>query len=179
MENFKDLISTRRSIRKYTDTKLEPEQVELILAAALKSPTSKNAKPWEFLVVEDKDQLENLSNLKKSSVKIISNSAISIIVMANPLISDVCIEDASIASMMMQLQAEDLGLGSCWIQVRGRQTEQGIDSEEYIKDLFEIPSYMMILSVITIGYKAENKQPRREDNLPWEKIHLGKYRQSE
>lgn len=176
MATFQDLILKRRSIRKYTEQPLSTEQVELILTAALKSPTSKNAKSWQFIVVEKRDQLEALSKLKKSSQKIVSNSALSIIVLGDPIKSDVWIEDASIAAIMIQLQAEDLGLGSCWIQVRGRETESGIDSEEYVKDLFDIPMHLSVLAVITIGNKAENKPPRIDDNLPWEKVHIDTYR---
>lgn len=50
----------------------------------------------------------------------LADAAMAVVVMADPLASDVWIEDASIASIMIQLQAEDLGLGSCWIQVRER-----------------------------------------------------------
>ena len=176
MASFHELISKRRSIRKYTEQPLTTEQVQLILAAGLKSPTSKNAKSWQFIVVEKKEQLEALSKLKKSAPRIVSNCAIAIVILGDPIKGDVWIEDASIAATMIQLQAEDLGLGSCWIQVRGRETEFGIDSEEYIKDLLNVPMHLRVLTVITIGNKDENKEPRSEDNLAWEKIHVDTYR---
>jgi len=176
MADFQELISKRRTIRKYSEQPLSTEQVQLILTAGLKSPTSKNAKSWQFIVIEKKEQLEALSKLKKSAPKIVSNCAVAIVILGDPIKSNVWIEDASIAATMIQLQAEDLGLGSCWIQVRGRETEFGVDSEEYIKDLFDVPMHLRVLTVITIGNKAENKEPRSEDNLPWEKIHIDTYR---
>ncbi len=51
MENFHDLVINRRSIRRYTDQQLDPEQVKLILEAALMAPTSKNSRSWHFVLV--------------------------------------------------------------------------------------------------------------------------------
>ena len=89
--------------------------------------------------------------------------------------SDVWIEDASIASIFMQLQAEDLGLGSCWCQIRNRQTEHEEDASQYIRGLLNIPYQLEVLSVIGFGYKEQPNKPFDESRLQWEKIHLGTY----
>lgn len=175
MNSFSDLISKRRSIRKFTSELIVPEHVELILKAGLKSPSSKNAKPWHFIVVEDKEQLEKLSHVKKTACKFLTDSALAIIVAADPLVSNVWIEDASIASIMMQLQAEDLGLGSCWIQIRDRYNVAEISSEECVKDLLELPMQLQVLSIIAIGHKDQEKAPIDDDSLEWEKVHIGKF----
>jgi nitroreductase len=173
--NFSNLISKRRSIRKFTSEPLKPEQVEQILKAGLKSPTSKNAKPWHFIVIEDKDQLQQLSLCKKMGGKLIAESSLAIVVVADTIVSNVWIEDASIASIVMQLQAEDLGLGSCWVQIRGRYTANETSSEEYIKDMLNLPMQLEVLSVIAIGHKAQEKPIISDDGLPWEKVHIGKF----
>lgn len=175
MNSFSELISKRRSIRKFNDTPLSPEQVELILKAGLKSPTSKNAKPCHFIVVEDKDILQKLSESKKGSSKLLAGASLAIIVTADPLVSDVWIEDASIATIVMQLQIEDLGLGSCWIQIRERQTAIGTSSEEYVKDILDLPMQLQVLSILAIGNKIEAKAAIDDDNLQWEKVHIGKF----
>lgn len=175
MTDFQQLIKNRRSIRKFTGESLTPEQVEAIMKAALMSPASKSSNPWQFLLVEDKETLDKLSLCKKSSSKLLAGCALAIIVLADPLVSDVWIEDSSIASILMQLQAEDLGLGSCWIQVRERFTAEGIPSEEYIRTLFDVPLQLQILSIIAIGNKDQERPPFNEDNLQWEKIHIGKF----
>ncbi|WP_165023384.1 MULTISPECIES: nitroreductase family protein [unclassified Dysgonomonas] len=177
MSYFHDLISRRRSTRKFTEEQLTPEQVELILKAGLKSPTSKGANCWQFLVVEDKEQLEKLSLCKKMASKLISNCALAVIVLADPSESDVWIEDASIASIMMQVQAEDLGLGSCWVQVRQRHTAEDGSSEEYVRKLFDIPSQLQVLSVIAFGNKEKERPPFDDEKLQWEKVHIGNYKQ--
>lgn len=175
MTDFQQLIISRRSTRKFTDEPLSPEQVETIMKAALMSPSSKSANPWQFLLVEDKKMLDKLSYCKKSSSKLIAGCALAIVVLADPLTSDVWIEDSSIASIMIQLQAEDLGLGSCWVQVRERYTMSDTPSDEYIRELFDIPMQLQVLSVIAIGNKAQKRPPFDEEKLQWEKIHISKF----
>lgn len=175
MNSFSELISKRRSIRKFKDIPLTPEQVELILKAGLKSPTSKNAKPCHFIVVEDKDILQKLSECKKGSSKLLAGASIGIVVTADLLVSDVWIEDASIATIVMQLQIEDLGLGSCWIQIRDRQTPIGASAEEYVKDILDLPMQLQVLSIIAVGNKIEEKPAIKDDDLQWEKVHIGKF----
>lgn len=111
MENFSDLITKRRSMRKFTEEELTQEEVVSLLKAALMSPTSKRTNCWQFIAVDDKETLAKLSICKESGSAFIKDAALAIVVLANPLVSDVWIEDASIASIMIQLQAEDLGLG--------------------------------------------------------------------
>lgn len=175
MTDFQQLIIKRRSTRKFTEESLTSEQVELILKAALMSPTSKSSNAWQFLLVEDKEMLEKLSHCKKMGSKPIAGCALAIVVMADPFTSDVWIEDSSIASIMMQLQAEDLGLGSCWIQIRERNTAADTPSDEYVRELLDIPLQMQILSIIVIGHKAQERPPFDEEKLQWEKIHVGKF----
>ena len=115
MENLHQLLVNRRSTRRYTSESIDPENVRLILEAALLAPTSKNGRPWQFVVVEDKDMLQRLSECKPAGAAPIANASLAIVVAADPTISDPWVEDASIAAAFMQLQAEDLGLGSCWI----------------------------------------------------------------
>lgn len=175
MTDFQQLIINRRSTRKFTEEPLSSEQVEIIIKSALMSPTSKSSNAWQFLLVEDKDMLEKLSHCKKSASKLIADCALAVVVLADPLTSDVWIEDASIASIMMQLQAEDLGLGSCWVQIRERYTIADTPSDEYIRVLFDIPMQLQVLSVIALGHKAQERSPFDEEKLQWEKIHIGKF----
>jgi nitroreductase len=118
MNNFSELITNRRSMRKFTDEELSQEEVVSLMKAALMSPTSKRSNAWRFIVVDDKETLRKLSCCKEHGAAFLAGAALAIVVIADPLASNVWIEDASVASIMIQLQAEDLGLGSCWVQVR-------------------------------------------------------------
>ena len=162
-------------MRKFTGEELTQDQVLTLLKAALMSPSSKRSNCWQFIVIDDKDMLEKLSLCKESGAAFVKDAAIAIVVTADPLASDVWIEDASIASVMIQLQAEDLGLGSCWIQVRERFTANGVPANEYIHELLDLPLQLQVLSLIAIGHKGMERKPFDEPHLQWEKVHINKY----
>lgn len=98
MKNFHELLVNRRSIRKYTDEAISPEDVQLILEAALMAPSSKNSRPWEFITVEDKKKLELLSYCKEFGAAPIGKCSLAIVVCADPAQSEAWIEDATVAS---------------------------------------------------------------------------------
>lgn len=175
MENFSELIKRRRSMRKFTGEELTQDEVVSLLKAALMSPTSKRSNSWQFVVVDDKSTLELLSKCKEAGASFLKDAAVGIVVLGDPLASDVWIEDASVASIMIQLQAEDLGLGSCWIQVRERYTATGMSADEFMHGVLDIPLQLQVLSIIAVGHKGMERKPFDEDKLQWEKIHLNKY----
>ena len=170
MENFSELLKVRRSMRKFTDEELTQEEVVTLMKAALMSPTSKRTNAWQFIMVDDKELLEKLSHCKAQASQFIADAPLAIVVTADPLVSDVWIEDASIASIIIQLQAEDMGLGSCWVQVRERFTASGMPS-----DVLDIPLQLQVLSVVAIGHKGMERKPFSEEHLQWEKVHINKY----
>ena len=176
MKSFHDLLVARRSIRRYTDEPLAPEQVQTILEAALLAPAGKHRNPWQFVVVEDKAMLGELAKAKEHGAAPIASAAIAIVVVCDPYTSDTWVEDGSIASILIQLAAADLGLASCWIQMNGRLTADGRQAEEVIRMLLNIPPDQRILSVISIGHAAEERPPHNLDELQWEKIHIGEWR---
>ncbi len=175
MENFNELIKARRSMRKFTEETLEQEQVVTLMKAALMAPASKRSNCWQFIVVDDKETLKRLSACKAQSASFIADAALAVVVVADPLLSDVWIEDASIASIFIQLQAEDLGLGSCWVQIRNRFTADGTPSDEYVRSVLDIPLQLQVLSIIAVGHKDMERKPFNEDFLQWEKVHINKY----
>lgn len=175
MNSFIELIRNRRSTRNFTEELLTPGEVELLLKAALMAPSSKGKNPWQFVVVEDKETLKKLSLCKDHGASFLEGCMLAIVVLADGMLSDVWIEDSAIAAVYIQLQAEDLGLGSCWAQVRGRYTPQDTDTDEYVRRLLNVPYQLQVLSVIGIGHKAQERKPFDEANLQWEKIHIGSY----
>lgn len=178
MNQFHELLINRRSIRRYTDQPIDPEDVKLILEAALMAPTSKNSRPWQFIVVEDKDMLQRLSECKDNGAAPIARAPLAVVVAVDPSLTDPWIEDASIAASFMQLQAAALGLGSCWIQVRGRFRADGIPSEEYVQELLGIPETMPVVCIISIGHKDEQRKAVDTSKLLWEKVHIGSWKEA-
>ena len=176
MENLHDLLINRRSIRKYTDEPVDPDHVRLILEAALMAPTSKNARSWQFVVVEDKDTLQALGQCKPSYATSIANAPLAVVVCADMTKSEAWIEDASVAASFMMLQAADLGLGSCWVEVRDRYRDDGEPSEEYVRSLLGIPEENSVVCILSIGHKDEQRRPIDTAKLLWEKVHIDRWK---
>lgn len=175
MNSFIDLLRNRRSIRKFTAQKIEPEKIEYLKKAILMSPSGKRQNEWEFIVVQDKDTLTKLSESKEHGSELIAQAPLAFVVLADTTKSDVWIEDCSIATIILQLAAETLGLGSCWVQCRLRSKKDGTPSPDYVRQLLEIPEHYAILSMVAIGYKNETRKPFDEEKMQWSKIHEEKF----
>ena len=175
MTNFKDLVQLRRSHRKFTDEEIDAEDVKLILRAALMAPTSKSQRSWQFVVVDDKTDLEKLSDAKDMGGQFLKGAPLAVVVLGDPVQNDCWIEDGSIAAISMQYQAEELGLGSCWIQMRGRGLTDGTTADTVIQWVLGIPENLSVLCIIAIGHKADERKPQNEDRLKWENVHVDKY----
>ena len=118
---FIDLLRARRSIRRFQDRPVEQEKIDILIEAMLRSPSSRGLSPWEFVVVTEKETLVRLSQAKSYGSSFLKNAPLAIVVCADPKKCDVWVEDCSIASILLHLAATDLGLGSCWIQIRLRE----------------------------------------------------------
>lgn len=176
--NLHQLLLIRHSIRKYTSQQIPAEDVKTILEAALLAPSSKSKRPWQFVVVDERPVLEALSECKDFGGKPIANAAMAVAVVSDPAQSDCWLEDASIAAIFMHLQAAALGIGSCWIQVMGR--DKGDESaEDIVRGILGIPESLKIPCIMTFGYQDETRKPVDPDKLLWEKVHIGKWRQDE
>jgi len=169
-----NILYKRRSIRKYKATKLDPATVQQLLKAALLSPWSKGFQPWQFVVVEDTEILTQLALAKKGS-RFLKNAALGIVILADPAISDVWVEDAAIAATILHLTAESLGLGSCWVQIRERQFTETESCEEYVRRILELPENLKVAMIISVGYPDESKPPYTDKDLKFDKVHLDKY----
>ncbi|MBP8717976.1 MAG: nitroreductase family protein [Candidatus Atribacteria bacterium] len=169
------IIKKRRSIRLFQDRRVEREKADQIIKAALLSPSSKNNNPWKFIVVEDKEILLKLSDSKEHGSKFLAKAPLAIVVMADPKQSDVWIEDASLAAIFMILTAQDLGLGSCWIQIRKRNHSVNLSSEDFIKDLLGIPDDLRILCLVAVGYPAEDKPEKTIAEIKLNDVFLNRY----
>jgi nitroreductase len=96
---FLDLVRKRRSIRLFKDKEVEEEKVNKLIQAVLMSPSSRNIKPWNFIIVKDREMLNQLSRSKEHGSKFLKNANLGVVVFSDKEISDVCVEDASIASI--------------------------------------------------------------------------------
>lgn len=172
MDKLNQLLIERHSIRRYTDQPVDADDVRLILQAALLSPSSKSKRPWQFVVVENRSTLDRLAGCKDFGTKPIATCAFAVVVAVDAAQSDCFIEDASIAAAFMQLQATELGLGACWIQVRNRFTADGTPAEDIVRETLGIPENLTVECIVTVGHKDEQRRPVDPDKLLWEKVHI-------
>lgn len=175
MESLHSLLVKRRSIRHYSDEPVSEDDIKLILEAALLSPTSKSARAWQFVVVNDKETIESLAQCKPMGADPLRRAPLAIVVAVDPTATEPWIEDASVAATCMMMQAADLGLGCCWIQVRDRYSADGLPAEEYIQGILGMPDTLPVVCVLAIGHPAQERKPQDLDKLKWEQVHLGKW----
>jgi len=172
---FLSLIQKRRSIRRYLPWPVEKEKIDVLIEAALRAPSSRGFNPWKFIFVTQRDVLKMLSVTKEHGSSFIRNAPLGIVVCADAVKSDVWVEDASIASIFIQLAAESIGLGSCWIQIRERMHDKEKTAPEYISEILNIPSGLKVQSIIAVGYPEKRKPPHAKEDLQYDKIYLNSY----
>lgn len=170
-----DLLLKRRSARKFTLQKVEPEKIEKLLQAALLSPTAKNLHSCEFIVIKDEKMIKKLAESKPHGADFLALAPLGIVIIGNTDTTDVWVEDASIAAIDVQLEAESLGLGSCWIQIRGRNYSDNRSSGKFISELLNIPDNYEVEAIIAIGYKASVSKDNTLKSLNKKRIHLEKF----
>jgi nitroreductase len=99
--DFKELVKQRRSHRKFSAEEISADDVKTILRAGLMAPTSKGQRAWQFVVVDDKTDLEKLSDAKDLGGQFLRDAALAIVVLGDPVQNDCWIEDGSIAAISM------------------------------------------------------------------------------
>lgn len=170
-----ELLRNRRSIRKYIEHPIESEKIELMKEALLRSPSSKNINTWEFVFVDDLEIIKKLKNCKPQGTVPLDTAPLAVVVCSIKTHHDVWVENCSIASILLQLTAQSLGLRSCWIQVRNRMCSENESSENFIRGLLGIPENFGVLSIITIGYPAATCEGRPFSELEFERIRINKF----
>lgn len=159
---FSEVIQKRHSVRKYTDQPVDREIIDTIIAIAETAPSSKNTHSSAFMVVEDKDTLAAIAEMRDRGSAFVKDAAAAIVVMGDTSKTDIWVENASISATFIQLAATALDLGSCWVHVRERQRSKNDPSrgtaEEYLRGLLGIKEEYKVLCVIALGYEAVPEQ---------------------
>ena len=168
-----ELLKHRRTSRVFTDELIDKDTVCNLMKAVLMSPSGRRINPWEFVLVEDKAMLKALSQCKEHGAGLLAGAAMAVVVLADTTKTDVWIEDCSIATIILQLAAEEYGLGSCWVQMRLRKDAEGNLAEDNVRNLLDVPAHYAVLSIVGLGHKAREAQPFDEENMQWDKVHIG------
>lgn len=150
---FIDVARSRRSCRSFLPEPLSDEEISLIMEAGDLAPSSRGIRPVRLVPVRDEGIIRRLALCRESGTRALETATFAVIVAADASKSDVWVEDCSIASIMMQLEAEDLGLGSCWIQVRLRG-DGGTGTEDIVRREASLDQSLKVESIVAFGRPA-------------------------
>ncbi len=163
-------IFERRSIRKYQDKNVEAEKIEKLLEAAVAAPSAGNEQPWHFIVIKDRERLAHLAEIHPYA-KMLKEAPLAIAVCADldkQKHEGFWVQDCSAATQNILLEAVSLDLGAVWIGCHPAE-----DREKEVSEYLEVPANFKTLSLISVGYPAEEKG--RADRLSEDIIHYEKW----
>lgn len=165
--NTLEAISTRRSVRQYEERPIAEEIINQLLRAAMQAPSARNEQPWHFIVITDKALLAEIPRIHPHAA-MAPHAAAAILVCGDPELTPVpgyLIQDCCLAAHTILLAAHELGLGAVWTGIYPREERM-----QAMRTLFKIPTRIMPLALIPLGYPAETKQP--ENRYHEERIHI-------
>ncbi len=169
-------MQKRRSVRSYTGDPVPMEKLNLILEAGMLAPSGRAIRPWELIVIRDKQKLIDLSSCRMGgAARMLVGADLAIAVVGDEEKSDTWTEDCCVVMENMHLMASALGVASCWIQARERMAMDGETTEEYARTILQFPQECRLEAILSLGMPEEDWPETPIDALPFSKIHINKY----
>lgn len=161
---FKEVVSKRRSTRRYTGKPVEIEKLTTAMEQALLAPSSKNTRSTRLMAVTNLDKVHSLGKLRDWGSDLLEGAGAAIIVLGDEEASPMWQTNATIMATILQLALVDQGLASCWVHVGDYLTlkdePSSQRSEDFVKEqLPEIPASYRVWCVISIGYADYTPKP--------------------
>lgn len=154
--DFKTLIASRRSIRKFEPTAVPEEVVNRLVEATLTAPSSRNSRSTHLMIIDNAETIARMAEMRDYGSSFMKNAPLVILVMGDTTVTDKWLVNASISATMLQLACVDEGLGSCWVHVDGslcfKDNPDGPTADEFLRKMLPIPDRMNILCAVAIGY---------------------------
>ena len=165
---LKNALLQRRSVRKFLTKKVNKEDIDELMHAAMSAPSAMNSQPWEFYVVQDKETLDKVigcmryANYGANTAIIVAGNAKRFLPGA---MKEFWVQDCSAATENILLRAVDLGLGTVWCGAY-----PNIDCSNKLRNALGANDDIVPMNVILVGYPNENPEPR--DQYDENKIHV-------
>ena len=158
--DFLEVIEKRHSVRKYSDKPVDKEILDAIIRVAQTAPSSRNSKSSAFMIVEDKDTLNALSQMRDYGSGLLAGAQAAIVVMGDETKTDLWVDNCAISATFIQLAVTAMDLVSCWVHCNGRPCKRnepdGAKAPDYVRELLGLKDGMNPYCVIAIGYPEEN-----------------------
>ena len=157
--DFLEVIEKRHSVRKYSDRLVEKELLDAIVKVAQTAPSSRNSKSSAFMIIEDRDTLDALSQMRDYGASPLKSAQAAILVMGDESKTDLGVDNCAISATFIQLAVTAMDLASCWIHINGRlclkDEPDGRKSDDYVRELLGIREGLRPYCAVAIGYPEE------------------------
>jgi len=157
-----EAIRKRASVRAYTDEPVSEEHLEEILSAALSAPTANNVRPWHIVVVTDEEKRAKLSRVHQWASFCAQSPVVLVFCADAGRQPHWWIEDTCAALENALIQAAELGLGTCWVGIRGGEGAEGPGParEESVREVLGIPEEIRVLGIVSLGHPRGEPTPK-------------------
>jgi nitroreductase len=168
-----DAIRARRDVRMFTDKRIADEDLDRVLEAGRRSPSSRNWQPWDLVVVTERGQLRELSRVWRGAGHVAASAAT--IALVGPVLADDDQRRASLwydlgqATMSIMIAAADLGIGS---------GHSAVADQDLAHAVLGFPPDRFCAYLIPLGYPADRPMAPigRPDRRPFhEVVHRGRW----
>lgn len=162
---YKELIQKRHSVRDFSDREVPRQVIDAIVEQARLAPSSRNSQSTDFMVIEDPDTIEALSQMRESGSGFMKGAKAAIVILGDTSKTDLWEVNCAISTTFLQLSAVDQGLGSCWVHVHNRlRSKYSLDptqaaghpagyADDYVKNLLGIREGFEVLCIVALGYE--------------------------
>ncbi|WAC90853.1 nitroreductase family protein [Mycobacterium sp. Aquia_213] len=167
-----DAIRARRNVRQYQPQPVPDDDLDRIVEAGWRAPSAKNRQPWDFVIVTDPAQLQELSTVWRGAGHIASAPAAIVLVVPVPpderrLVTDNY--DVGQATMAMMIAATDLGIGT---------GHSSVGDQEKAREILGVPDDYLVAFMLGVGYPADRPLTpiRKPDRRPFDEVvHRGRW----
>jgi nitroreductase len=157
-----DAIRVRRNTRHYTDRPIDATDLDRIVEAGRRSPSSMNEQPWDFIVVTERERLQRMADLWRYGAHLAGAAAAVALLTPgsnDPDARETFAFDLGQAAMSMMLVAADLGIGSC---------HSGVGEQAEARTMLGFPEDRECVILLSLGYPTEPLAPiEHPDRRPW------------
>ncbi|TCL65885.1 nitroreductase [Hydrogenispora ethanolica] len=148
-------ILNRKSIRKYTSQAITPETIRELLTAAMSAPSACNQQPWHFVVITERNILNELSTIH-SGLQMLAEAPLAILICVEPKLAQLDFfwqHDCAAATENILLAATASGLGGVWLGIN----PNGDEASQRIASIVNLPQSIVPFAMVSLGYPAEVK----------------------